>query len=286
MLKISLITTFAFLPLSCEQHNSALDISNNNPPINKVIVKKKGSKISKKSCQGDRLLKLKTQLDDGFSYLAFPNFGRFGIGRCRGHALLTQKLSILATFKTGPICDLRELECFSEVRKGVGKILNYQTHTFVGHKNLWEFSSEPNIKKYLRAIVAGTSHRFRSRSAKISVKKFSTPQANMYGEVQKRLIQGHLPYVALSGLQTGAHAVLIYGESVAENKNVLCARDPNFVGTLAESCENYLYMDEDHKIFFKREEKTPDLMQTFLLTGDEEVRVSKYKKALSRKCLQ
>ena len=42
----------------------------------------------------------------GFDYLSFPNFGYRGIGRCRGHALVMQKFSMLAEFDdTQSSCD-------------------------------------------------------------------------------------------------------------------------------------------------------------------------------------
>lgn len=274
MLKFLLITITVTTIISCDD--------NKKKPIANGIYK---PLICENTCEGKQLLEEKSQKDSGFSYLAFPNFGHLGIGRCRGHALLTQKMSLLASFKTGVRCDLEQPHCLNNIKRGVRNIMNFQAHVFTGFKNLREFSNTPKIKEYLRTIVANTSHRYKTRPAKITIDRFNTIQGNTYGEVQKRLAEGHLPYIGLNGSLTGSHAVLIYREAVIDNRNVLCARDPNFVGDQAESCENYLYMTEQERIFFKRRGKPADFMQSFKLTHDEELRVVRYKKALSIQCV-
>lgn len=198
---------------------------------------------------------------------------------------LTQKMSVLAKFTAGSRCNTEEIECLNEIKAGITKILNFEAHTFIGYNSLWEFSNTPGIKEYLRSIVAGTSHRYKARAGKIEFNVSNSSEMNTYHEIQRRLGKGHLPYVSISGMLTGNHAVIVYGESVIDNKNVLCVRDPNFIGSEAEACENYLYADSEDQIYFKRTNQEHDLMQTFMLTGDEELRVSKYKKALSRQCM-
>jgi len=236
----------------------------------------------KKFCKKNHFLELE---DDGFYYLGFTNFGYRGIGRCRGHALLTQKMTILARFNDEPSCDLETPECLDEFKDGIKKITSFQTHTFKGFKNLLEFSSHPKILPLLRNIVAGTSNRYKAGPGYIKNPEFESEQLNTFYEIKRRISLGQLPYVGVLGTLTGAHALVTYHDTYLGDQNILCAKDPNFRSTHAQNCENYFF-EHEGEIYFQRLGRDPDKMLRFNLTNDEDSRVKRYQTALSKRCLE
>ena len=266
MVRGFLLTTLLFTLISCEGeiHTKTSTQSSRN---NKVYSKKNCTKI----CNPKILLRTKKFQDSGLEYLSFRNFGFRGIGRCRGHALLTQKMNYLATFTVSGGCDVKAIECLNKIKNGINKILKFEPFEFAGFRNLKEFSEVPEINRYLRAIVAGTRSRYRSGKAKISSTEYNTPQLNTYYEVKKRLKWGHTPYIGIKGANIGSHAVLVYNESLIENNAVLCVRDSNHIASGVESCENYFVHGSGDKIFYHREGYEPEVITFFKLTGDEDV---------------
>jgi hypothetical protein len=223
--------------------------------------------------------------DDGYSYLAFTNFGYRGVGRCRGHALLTQKMSILASFRESGGCDLQTKECIQIYREGIQKIKKFKYHRFQGFKNLYEFSSHPKIKKLLKAIVAGTSNRYKAGRGFIKNPIYDSKELNTFHELKRRLSLGHLPYVGVLGRLTGAHALVLYADTFQGGQNILCARDPNFKNSRMEDCENYFF-EQEANIYFQRLGKKPDKMYRFSLTKDEDIRIKRYMSALTKNCIE
>ncbi len=213
--------------------------------------------------------------DSGYSYLSFPNFGHLGVGRCRGHALVTQKLSQLAYFSTTDGCDLSDIKCIASYKAGINNVLNFVPHHFSGFKSIYDLSSVPELKTFLRNKVASISHRYRAGTGNITITAHDDPKLNIFYELEKRILNADLPYVGIKGILSGAHALLLYDIGTAGKYDVLCARDPNIVLERAENCESYLYQ-EDGNIYYKRFDRAPDLMTKFLLTSDEDIRSSRY----------
>jgi hypothetical protein len=223
-------------------------------------------------------------IDDGFSYLSFTNFGHRGVGRCRGHALVTQKMSILGQFSGGHRCDLEKQSCLAMYKSGIDKIVNYKTFEFIGFSNLLELSSEPKLQRYLRSIVANTSHRYRAVQGFMANRAYDTEQMNMYSELIRRVTKSQLPYVGVLGQLTGAHALLVYKTQFQSGGTVLCARDPNFKSDTIENCENYFFKDGG-KVYFKRHNKPADYMSSFRITSDEDERTRQYHSSLNENCM-
>lgn len=226
------------------------------------------------------------QVSSGFDYLSFPNFGYRGIGRCRGHALVMQRFSMLANFNdTRPACDTAVESCWQNIKVKIDKVLDYKVASFNGYSDLFDFSSNKRVRAYLWSKVALTPHRYRAVNAKISVTRFQNPHMNVFFELKKRVEIGQLPYVGVTGPLTGSHALLIYDVVETVNRPYLCARDPNIVLGYAENCEHKIFF-EDNKIYYQRYDRTPDALSFFKLTSDEDRRVESYKTALKRSCIQ
>lgn len=226
------------------------------------------------------------QQSNGFDYLSFPNFGYRGIGRCRGHALVMQRFSLLAKFdNTTSACDTTNEFCWLKIKSKIDRILSYQASTINGYSDLFEFSSDRRVRAYLWSIVAGTSHRYRAVDAKISVRRFENPHMNIFYELKKRVELGQLPYVGVVGPQTGSHALIVYAVESSSLKPYLCARDPNIVLGVAENCDHKIYF-QDNQIYYQRYDRTPDALSFFRITSDEDQRVLRYKTALKTRCME
>jgi hypothetical protein len=221
---------------------------------------------------------------DDFSYLAFANFGYLGIGRCRGHAILTQKLIMLASFNEYGGCDLSDVSCLDIHKEKIEKLKKFKKVEINGFKNLYDFSSHPRIQPILRGIVAGTSNRYKAPKPFIKLKTFGSKNLTHYYEAKRRVRLGQMPYVGVLGALTGAHGLLAYKESSMGSQTILCAKDPNYATGSSEVCDNYFY-EQDGDIFYKQIEKDADKMFKFSLTGDEDQRMNKYSKALENECL-
>lgn len=222
---------------------------------------------------------------EGFSYLGFANFGYRGIGRCRGHALLTQKMSILAKFESKGGCDLMDADCLSDLYQGIDKILRFETHTFNGFDSLYEFSSNPAVMSYLRQYVQSVSHRYTASGVLIKDGQHNDRRLNVFYELAKRSELGHLPYVGVIGPLTGSHALLITKTEYLDGGKILCVRDPNIVFGYAEDCSNYVFVGDDYKVYYKRYDRNPDLLSKFELTNDEDRRVRIYTNKLHKQCI-
>lgn len=223
-------------------------------------------------------------VDTGYNYLSFQNFGYRGIGRCRGHAIVTQKMSQLAYFSIGTDCDLKDELCLNSYKEGIQKIMNFTPYHFKGFHNLYELSQIPELQRYLKGIVAGVSNRYQAGRAIISIDRYEDEKLNTFYELERRVYAGEIPYIGVKGKLTGAHALLVYDTKSIDGRDVLCARDPNIVLGNAENCDSYFY-HEQNSIFYKRLDRDADLMYKFSLTSDEDLRSKKYKDANKRYCI-
>ena len=218
---------------------------------------------------------------DSFQTLSFPNFGYRGIGRCRGHALLTQKFLYLARYDYSAAC-LNE-SCVEYNLKGIDAIIHDEAFVFKGVRNLYELSQNNRINTKLRSIVAGTSNRYTALEANIRVTDRNSEHANIFSEILLRLENNEKSYIGVHGKQTGHHAILSFYSSWKNDLEVICVIDPNIVSTHF-SCENYLY-ENDGDIYYKRYDREPDKLFKFKLTQDEDMRTSSYHNSLFQACL-
>ncbi len=221
---------------------------------------------------------------DGYSYLAFPNFGYRGIGRCRGHALVTQKFSLMGNFRAGETCDLSTSQCLNEIKNKISDVLNFKVRSFTNFKNLYELSSHPELKTYLHTIIKRISHKYPATASPVEDDSYATRELDVFYELKRRVELGQLPYVGVFGKLTGSHALLIYDTGFANKRDVLCVRDPNIVLGRSENCDDYVYV-EDNKVYYQRHDRDADYMSFFQLTSDEDKRVVRYQASLKEYCL-
>jgi hypothetical protein len=267
--------------ISCENNSTAnKNVRDENLPTRRPPVE---LLTCEKICN-EQKVSLEHQ-DDGLNFLSFTNFGYMGVGRCRGHALLTQKFSLLASYDENSICTKSDELCLNDYKIGIEKIQLYKPHTFKGVSNLLHFSSIPEVKDILYSIVKRTSHKYSGGMAYIKNPNHENNKINYFNEIKRRLRLNHLPYVGLAGKLTGKHAVLIYASQAINNQDVLCARDPNVLLKQSESCENYFYIN-DSQVYYQRYGRDSDLMTTFKLTKDEDRRILLYTESLRPLCIE
>jgi hypothetical protein len=221
----------------------------------------------------------------GFSYLGFANFGYRGVGRCRGHALFTQRMSILGKFKSSGGCDVNEPACIQNLLTGIQKIIEFKPHVFNGYRSLYDLSLVPEIQQYIYDHIKFVDHRYNAGPGKVRNRHFTSRALNVFYELEARTNSGQLPYVGVIGRLTGSHALLIYKTEYIGNRDVLCARDPNIVLGYREDCQSYFYIEKG-QVYYKRFDRLSDYMQKFELTSDEDRRVKIYTNSLYKQCLQ
>lgn len=211
-------------------------------------------------------------------FLNFPNFGYRGIGRCRGHALLSQRLLYFMRFEPESLrewdCELDALDCQAKLRAKLDSIYKNQIVKIHGYKNLQELSSELALRSVLRSEIISTPHRY---SATPILLNPSLPrQPALFKEMKRRVRLNHLTYVALKGEEVGAHGVLIYKLLGA---NRLCVRDPNIIPEQGvEDCQSFFTLEGD-AIFYTRAQRGVSRIMAEIFS-DEEVRLNSFRQSL------
>lgn len=216
------------------------------------------------------------------NYLSFENFGAGGIGRCRGHSIVSQTMEMLAKFNAHlphPCQNQDEYECYNTMYDLITKILNGSIQTIGGFDSLSAFSEDPTAQRVLRLKVASTSHRYSASESTLDSYDYGNENTNVFYDVIRRVKLRHRPYIGILGkYRIGNHALLAY-KIVYHNKTPsLCVRDPNIVihGKPYENCQNYLYL-KNGEIFYHQMniERDEELLSASLQT-DEDDRVQRY----------
>lgn len=224
-------------------------------------------------CEKPATLPIMTREED---FLSFANFGYRGIGRCRAHAVLTQKLLLLMRFnpEASFIC---EADCLSMVRGWLSDVEEGKVVTVPGFKNLAEFSAHPEIQPLLRDLIISYGSRYSATSVPLPG---SARSVSVFHEVLRRVKKNQVPYVAINGAFVGNHGVLGYAVKTLNGQQVLCVRDPNIVPEVQEQCENFMWQ-QGEDIIYERSQRPQDVIQLDL-KSDEDARVRTYLKALCR----
>jgi hypothetical protein len=221
-----------------------------------------------------------------WNFLGFENFGFRGIGRCRGHAIISQKFSELASFSPAGECSISSynFKCQREIDIGINKIINFQTHTFRGFSSLYEFSTNAYVRVKLKNIISGISHRFSAISANIRDYNPSNKQTSIFNEIILRIKENQQPYIGIKGEGIGHHAIIGYSLDYIDGSEVICIRDSNFIQRISgEVCNNYLKL-ELNKVYYQRNNLPLSKLFIFALTSDEDIRVKRYIKAQYNNC--
>jgi len=211
-------------------------------------------------------------------FLSFPNFGFRGIGRCRGHALVSQRLLYFMRFNPHAPkdwdCDYDRAECQEKFRLILSKVESNQVVVVNGYENLNELSQELALRAILRGEILQISHRYSAVPIKLSAGL--ARQVALFKELKKRVRLNHLTYVALKGEEVGQHGVLVYK---LNGRNQICVRDPNIVPEYGEeNCQNYFTL-RDEKIYYHRHARGESLVLAEVFS-DEEVRLNSFRQSL------
>lgn len=216
-------------------------------------------------------------------YLAFPNFGYRGIGRCRGHALLTQKLLLLMRFDpTDPTpldCDTDPIVCRKKVRSLLAQVEQGNAVVIPGFASLAEFSAHPVIKPILRGKIISYGHTYMAN--RLPLPGNEPRSVLVLKEAMKRVSLNQIPYLGIEGAQVGDHGVLGYDVTTKAGMKVLCIRDPNIVPAQGrEECDNYMFQDES-SVRYVRYARPEDTIR-LEITDDEDRRINQYRRTLCR----
>lgn len=216
-------------------------------------------------------------------YLAFPNFGYRGIGRCRGHALLTQKLLLLMRFdptdSTPLDCDTDPIVCRKKVRSLLAEVEQGNPVVIPGFASLAEFSAHPVIKPILRGKIISYGHTYMAN--RLPLPGTEPRSVLVLKEAMRRVELNQLPYLGLEGAKVGDHGVLGYAVEPKAGMKVLCIRDPNIVPAQGrEECDNYMFQDES-KVRYIRYARPEDTIRVEI-TDDEDRRIDQYRRTLCR----
>lgn len=276
-----------FLLTSCLQNHKDLKMVDE---VRKPYQENREVPKCKNICSQDfKVLKGKTNNRD---YLAFANFGYRGIGRCRGHAIINQKVYELTNFENEMSinCNTKDMSknCKEIISTKLKTLINEnKVQSFPGFTNLYEFSSHPEIKQMLKSYVAGISHRYRAGRAKIrDVNQYDSLTEAIFYELKARVLENQRPYIGIKGAKVGHHAVLAHSLEYKNNHEVLCVHDSNIIFRDEEDqCLNYIYLLEN-KVYYKRYNKEATILYTFSLTSDEDKRVQGYIAARYEHCLE
>lgn len=225
-----------------------------------------------------------------FDYLSFANFGYRGIGRCRGHVIVSQKFLYLAQFDASPTdCRGKALSsaCLSYAQEAIDKVMSFEVAVIKGFRNLYEFSSHPEIKKMLKREVRSVSNRYRAVSGSIHDESHPTRESNVFHEALRRVELNQSPYLGIYGANVGHHALLAYGSQFKNGRKVLCVRDPNIIVRSArgERCQSFVYADSVGTVRYLKLGDFAEPLKVFELYSDEEERVERYIAARKSACL-
>lgn len=216
-------------------------------------------------------------------YLAFPNFGYRGVGRCRGHAILSQKLLLLLRFEPnqGTLwdCDTDPVACRQDIRAVLDAVEENKVVVVPGFASLAEFSAHPVVQVILRGRIISYGSRYSAN--RLPLPGDESRSVLVFKEALRRVSLHQIPYLALNGVEVGNHGVLGYAESVKDGQRVLCVRDPNIVPAQGrEECDNYFFQDGDN-VRYVRYARPEDIVSVEL-TDDEDRRTNEYRRTLCK----
>lgn len=228
---------------------------------------------------------------DPQGYLAFPIPGHLGIGRCRGHAIITQQFNMLSRFQPENKvndCGPKNMssKCVSFYSGLIEKITKENKVAEIpGFSSLAEFSSTPAIYKILYKKVIGYSHKYYANPGHLEEEKFSRKNS-VFNELVNRVKNRQQPYIGIKGLGVADHAILATGVRKIGRQEVICVSDSNqrsFNPLREDPCENYIQMVAGTPTYKTRKGQTKPLIK-FNLYSDEDKRLQSYVQAWQDEC--
>lgn len=228
---------------------------------------------------------------DPQGYLAFPIPGHLGVGRCRGHAIVTQQFNMLARFNPKSSendCGPKNMtaQCkryYDQVIERITK--DNKVAEIAGFESLAEFSSNPYIYKKLYSKVIGFSHKYYANPAHLEEQDGSRKNS-VFNEIINRVKKNQQPYIGIKGLGVADHAILATDIKKVGRQEIICVSDSNqrsFNPLREDHCENYIQMVGGVPTYKTRRGQTKPLYK-FNLYSDEDKRLETYVQAWQEEC--
>ncbi len=214
-------------------------------------------------------------------FLDFPNFGYRGIGRCRGHSLVSQRLLYFMRFRPHLPrdwdCELDQLDCQAKLREKLSSVNQNKVVAINGYANLRELSSELPLRSIFRSEVLKIPHRY--SASPIQISESPSRQIALFRDLQRRVRLNHLTYVSLIGVAVGQHGVLAYAAKKKNGREILCVRDSNIIPESGEErCLNFFYLEAE-SILYERDARGVSQVSAEIFS-DEEVRLNSFRQSL------
>lgn len=225
------------------------------------------------------------------NFLAFKTPGHLGIGRCRGHAIVTQNFNMLAIFKKQSNyqgCNIKGLSssCLNFYKEIIEDItIGKVVREIPGFDNLLEFSSHPDIYPILYSKVISYRHTFTAGNGHLQSGESSHPSA-YYEEIKLRVNKRQTPYIGIRGPGQGHHAVLATETRRVGKSEIICISDPNqrvYNPYRPENCQNYLQKKTGIVTYHRADGRSIPLTKLNLYT-DEDQRTVNYVNAWKKFC--
>ncbi len=219
------------------------------------------------------------------NYLAFENFGYRGIGRCRGHAIVAQKMDILAKYRVKnphPCLGQDDQTCYTTLSTLVKKVMSGKVVEIGGFDSLYEFSKDPIARQVLRNRIINIPHRYQAEDSPLEIRDHEVAKVNIFNDIVRRISLKVRPYIAIKGtIRISSHALIGYKVIESNGSKLICVRDPNVVirDIPFEDCQNFLYLADNlvyyHQFGFPKDEK----LFLISLKTDDDMRTEEYIKA-------
>lgn len=235
------------------------------------------------SCYPDS--RILPQYSNSKNFLSFENFGYRGVGRCRGHAIVAQKMDMLSKFKLDqphPCFGQDNETCYTTIYNLVKNVMSGKVVEIGGFDSLFEFSKDPIAKQVLRNRIISIPYKYKAEDSPLEVNDHPVSKINIFNDIARRINNKIRPYIAIKGtLRISSHALIGYKVIEAEGKKLICVRDPNVVirDVPFEDCQNFIYVADD--FVYYRQFGFPKDEKLFMIgvKTDDDIRTNEYIRA-------
>lgn len=185
-------------------------------------------------------------------------------GFCWGHAIVTQRFNRLAKFE--PNLPLKfnseefDSDRINEYKNIIEKINNNEPVDIPGFKNLYEFSSDPEVKAIFRESLKDNWAANAMSAQGLAMVASGSPQNGdsnnkLFDDLTFRLKHNQSPLIIFNdkNQSTHVHAVLVSGQGTnALGQRYLCINDNNFWPEMNTDCKNKMILAEDGTLKYEK----------------------------------
>ena len=228
------------------------------------------------------------------NYLAFSNLTSWGIGRCRGHSIVTQQFNALAIWdkegKHASDCGPLNMSkiCKAYYKQIIKDIIKFKVASIPGFKNLYEFSSHPDIAPMLKDHVKAVPHTYYSNGGYLSTRTGNN-HLDIFLELKHRIKNSQEPSIAIKSSEISDHAITAYDIKSIGDKDYICIRDPNVMPSPRGTdiaCDTYLHYENGKVLYKTSVPKGEHKLTKLILAQEEDWRTVKYVDARRKYCIE